>query len=245
MSDSRIQNAFARTTILTVGRLLLFVVAGFAIGLVIGVASEEPELLAGHVRGDTTTVDLDEGLAARTDAEAAAALDRSGASEATASGSEAGDDFAGVDDAAQAEAEEGDGLPDVAAGPSGFGAARRRVEAALGLGDSAGDAAGAAAGEEAEVASADPAPGADAGSTGGGGWAIQVGAFGDEPSARSLEARLEGKGYPIEVLPAGPDSNRWRVRVQPIGEEQAARATAQRIEREEGLPIWVIRLAGQ
>lgn len=222
MSESRIQNAFSRTTILTVGRLLLFIVAGFAIGLLIGVVSEEPELLAGHVRGDTTTVELDGALAARTEAEAAAAVADTG------SGGEQGDgdDFVDGSDA------QGD-LPDVAAPPAGYDAASRAAAAGANAGP-AGGSMDEAAGSSASL-----------GSGSSGSFAIQVGAFGDEPSARALETRLEGKGYPIEVLPAGPDSNRWRVRVQPIGEEQAARSTAERIEREERLPTWVIRVEGQ
>lgn len=206
MSESRIQNAFSRTTILTVGRLLLFIVAGFAIGLLIGVVSEEPELLAGHVRGDTATVELDESLAGRVEAEAAA---------------ERGADGVAAEAAEGAEAEVS--LPDVAAPPAGWDA---------GADDGGTDEPAA---ETAEAASAPPAQV---------GWAIQVGAFGDEPSARALATRLGDKGYPIEVLPAGPESNRWRVRVQPIGEEQAARGTAERIEREERLPTWVLRLEG-
>ena len=63
-------------------------------------------------------------------------------------------------------------------------------------------------------------------SPGSGEWAIQVGAFGDAPSAEKLADRLEGKGYPVEVLPAGADSNRWRVRVQPIAAERSARSTS-------------------
>lgn len=222
MSESRIQNAFSRTTILTVGRLLLFIVAGFAIGLLIGVASEEPELLAGHVRGDTATVELDGALAARAEAEAAAALAGAGT---------AGEQ--GEADELLENADAGGDLPDVAAPPEGYDATRRA--------DAAG--ANASPADGSTDAAAGPAASMGEGSTGG--FAIQVGAFGDEPSARSLEARLEGKGYPIEVLPAGAESNRWRVRVQPIAEEQAARGTAERIEREERLPTWVIRLEGQ
>lgn len=194
MAESRIRNAFSRSTIFTVGRLLAFIAAGFAIGLLIGVVTEEPELLAGHLRGDTETIELDAALAARSDEEvraAAAALTESG--EAEPSDAEIAVPF---------EDESTGGLPDVAAGP--FAAASAQ----------SGD------------------------------WAIQVGAFGDEPSAAQLADRLETKGYPVEVLPAGADSNRWRVRVQPIEGETAARATAERVEREERLPTWVIRLEG-
>jgi len=204
MGGSRLRNAFSRRTILTVGRLLAFVAVGFGVGLVIGVATEEPELLAGHLRGDTETVELDAALAsAPADADADPAL---------ADGR--------IGDAG------GGALPDVAASPDVWGGNAEAVAV-----DATADA---------------PAPLArPATRAAGDGWAIQVGAFGDAPSAEKLADRLERKGYPVEILPAGADSNRWRVRVQPIAEEQSARRTAERIEREERLPIWVIRLEGQ
>jgi cell division septation protein DedD len=194
MAESKIRNAFSRSTIFTVGRLLAFIATGFAIGLVIGVVSEEPELLAGHLRGDTETIELDAALAANPDEDAPAApgaLAERGEAEPSA-----------AEIAIPFEAESRGGPPDVAAGPF--------------------TAASAQSGD----------------------WAIQVGAFGDEPSAAKLADRLETKGYPIEVLPAGADSNRWRVRVQPIAGETAARTIAERVEREERLPTWVIRLEG-
>lgn len=220
MSESRIKNAFSRSTILTVGRLLAFVAAGFAIGLAIGVVTEEPELLAGHLRGDSETVELDEALLAAPDA--------TGADERVAAAVGAGG-WAGSDETdvieTPAEIESDTGLPPVGAAPDGFAQPSPAASPAA----SAPEAIGAAV--------APPA--------GGKGWAIQVGAFGDAPSAEQLADRLEGKGYPVEVLPAGAESNRWRVRVQPIAEERSARATAERIEREERLPTWVIRLEGQ
>jgi len=210
MAESRIKNAFSRSTILTVGRLLAFIVAGFAVGLVIGVATEEPELLAGHLQGDTEMVELDEALAAG-----------EGAGSGDASSGEPVAEF-DASDASDAS----DALPDVAAAPDVW-SDPEAVPGAVG----------------APAVSEDPIP--SPASAAAGGWAIQVGAFGDAPSAEQLRERLEGKGYPVEVLPAGAESNRWRVRVQPIAEEKAARATAERIEREERLPIWVIRLEGQ
>lgn len=207
MAESKIRNVFSRSTILTVGRLLAFISVGFAIGLALGVVSEEPELLAGHLRGSTETVELDAALAARPDEdEIAAALAERSAAAAAASVDELDAPF---DDAPSLS------LPDVGSGPAGGssfeGTAPLEAGAAL---------------------------------VGAGDWAIQVGAFGDEPSAKTLADRLEGKGYPIEVLPAGAESNRWRVRVQPIDGESSARATAERVEREERLPTWVIRLEG-
>ena len=224
MSESRIKNAFSRSTILTVGRLLVFIAAGFAVGLAIGVVTEEPELLAGHLRGDSETVELDEALLAK--AEAIAASERTAAGGGAVTGEER---WAGSGDSDEievpSEMESTTGLPPVGAAPDGFAHV------------SPGARSPAATPKAPGAAVAVPA--------GGDGWAIQVGAFGDEPSAAHLADRLEGKGYPVEVLPAGAESNRWRVRVQPIAEEKSARATAERIEREERLPTWVIRLEGQ
>jgi len=212
MAESRIRNAFSRSTILTVGRLLAFISVGFAVGLLIGVVSEEPELLAGHLRGDTDTVELDAALAARPDDDEIAAA---AALAARVTKSESG---LAVD---ELEARHDDAptlmLPDVGAGPAN------------------------GASEEGGFPVLEPAATAPVGSEN---WAIQVGAFGDSPSAQTLADRLEGKGYPIEILPASAESNRWRVRVQPIDGESSARATAEKIEREERLPTWVIRLEG-
>ncbi len=223
MAESRIRNVLSRSTFLTVGRLVVFVAAGFAVGLVIGIASEEPSLLVGYFRGDPSTVELDAALAARPDqdAEAAALAAAEAASEAAA------------EDAAEAAAEdalevlefardEGSAmaLPDVGAGP---------VDAEPGWISGAQARAGASR--------VDASPASDR-------WAIQVGAFADQPSAAQLASRLEGKGYPIEVLPADAGSSRWRVRVQPIDGETQARTLAERVEREERLPIWVIRIEG-
>jgi cell division septation protein DedD len=215
MAESKIRNAFSRSTILTVGRLLAFVVVGFAVGLVLGIASEEPELLAGHARGDSETVELDDALAARPDEDVEAAA-RAARVEAEFEAEELAIVF---DDAPPME------LPDVSAGPMDGGPETAQADATA---------------ESAPTSGSSSSVGA-----GGGSWAIQVGAFGDEPSAIQLADRLEGKGYPIEVLPAGADSNRWRVRVQPIDGEATARTTAERVEREERLPTWVIRLEGQ
>lgn len=211
MAESRIRNTFSRSTILTVGRLVAFVVAGFAVGLVIGIASEEPDLLVGYVRGDPSTVELDAALAARPDQDEEAAALAAAAEAAAASEDAEAELLAFAQDDGSAVV-----LPDVGAGP---------VDSEPGW-RSGGDPAGGAG-----------MPVDDR-------WAIQVGAFADQPSAEQLASRLEGKGYPIEVLPAGAASSRWRVRVQPIDGEAEARSLAERVEREERLPIWVLRLEG-
>ncbi|MGY8736190.1 MAG: hypothetical protein ACKVIW_01575, partial [bacterium] len=53
-----------------VGRLILLVAIGFGVGLLFGVVTEEPELLAAHLRGDGESVGL-EANADRPDAGAA------------------------------------------------------------------------------------------------------------------------------------------------------------------------------
>lgn len=234
MAESKIQNAFSRTALWTVGKLLLFVAGGFTVGLVLGIFSEEPGLLVGHLRGNTETIELDATLAAQVEADAASARAREeaerekaeraredAAAQAARATAEPGEDVSAdaLIATGAAEPSAADALPDVSAPPPEQGA-------------------GESTGSSPRIALI-PAGGATSP------WAIQVGAFGDEPSAEELANRLEAKGYPIEILPATATSNRWRVRVQPLDGEATARATAVRLEREERLPTWVLRLEGE
>ena len=174
----------------TLGRLCLLIGFGFAAGLLIGVLSEEPELLAGHLRGEgesvvlvQTEVDgtpgsgaLSEPAIPREDAERSAVMEIRPEETPDAS------------------------LPVVAA------RAKKRAEAT----------------EQA------------------GSWAIQVGAFEDEASAVRLADGLGAKGYPTELLSAGGDSPRWRVRVQPLPSEAKAKEIETRLKHVEHLPTWVL-----
>ena len=164
--------------------IVVLVAVGFAVGLVVGVVSEEPDLVAGHVAGRSTEIDwtapvLQETVALSPEMEAEEA------EPATVFVVDAGDS----EGATEASPEK---LPDVAA-------ARSSGEA----------------------------------------FAIQVGAFGTEAAARAMEARLQGAGYGVRLLPPTTDS-RWRVRVGPIGGKGEAEAIARRLKVEEGLPTWVI-----
>ena len=76
-------------------------------------------------------------------------------------------------------------------------------------------------------------------------WAIQVGAFADEASAARLAKGLGAKGYPAELLAASGDSQRWRVRVQPLRGEAKTREMAARLKRVERLPTWVLPMEGR
>ena len=71
-----------------------------------------------------------------------------------------------------------------------------------------------------------------------------MGAFSEQAAAERLAEGLR-KDFPVAVLPAEGGSGRWRVRVQPIATEAEARATADRLKRDERLPTWVTRLEGR
>ena len=75
-------------------------------------------------------------------------------------------------------------------------------------------------------------------------WAIQVGAFSDEASAARLAEGLGAKGYPTELLAASGNSQRWRVRVQPVRGEAKAQEMAMRLKLAERLPTWVLPMEG-
>jgi cell division protein FtsN len=177
-------------------RLVLLIGFGFGSGLLIGVLSEEPELLAGHLRGEGEAIVLAEPVAvaaaveqeipvAQTPAElrvVVPVLDRKAAMEA------------------QPEEEPKQPIPAVTAPPP------------IQVAESKSDRA----------------------------WAIQVGAFSDEAAAQKLAQGLEAKGYPTKLLLAGPDSKRWRVRIQPVRGQANAREMAGELKRVERLPTWVI-----
>ncbi|MEZ4330142.1 MAG: SPOR domain-containing protein [Myxococcota bacterium] len=245
MAGSRIRNAFSRTTILTVGKLLLFIVVGFAGGLVLGVASEEPELLAGHLRGETTTVELEPVLARGREVDGASETVAAAADDAWGDATRSGA-AAAPDSRSDALPSDERALPDVAAmrvEPAEEPSLVARLGAWVG-GMGTRDDAGEADTESGRASDGSTGQGDTAGAdaSGAGPWAIQVGAFGDSGSADRLADRLEGKGYSVAVLPASATSSRWRVRVQPIEAESEARSVAKRIERDERLPTWVLRI---
>lgn len=230
------------------GRLVLLVGIGFGAGLVIGVISEEPALLAGHLRGQSESV----------------ALFPDGASdEVPGPASEhAFDDRAAERNLASGDASQSRGAIGwhaQASGPAGdFDAAERRAEAmqAKPEAEAAARALPSVAAAVRPSASSTPAtqPGEDRASAatrdpevgpGARAWAIQVGAFSDEQTALRVADGLDEKGYPVEIVPANRESNRWRVRVQPLASEQAAREMADRLKRDERMPTWVLPMEGR
>jgi len=71
--------------------------------------------------------------------------------------------------------------------------------------------------------------------------AVQVGAFGDEGSARKLSDSLRSKGFRAFVSPSTGDAEqRWRVRVGPLASREEADRVAAKLKSEARLPTWVV-----
>ncbi len=84
-----------------------------------------------------------------------------------------------------------------------------------------------------------PAPVAAAPPSRSGGFAIQVGAFSSEASARELETELRRLGMPSYVE-SEPGSARYKVRVGPLETREEATRLAGRLKTEHRLPTWVL-----
>lgn len=194
MAPSRGRGLRPGGVVRALGRLVLLIGFGFAAGLFIGVLSEEPELLAGHLRGEGEAI-----LLAPT------------------------------------------GEDTMPAGPAFSERESRRVvderKAVMQIRSEEkpdSQLPVVAAPRAAQHASSDPRRL----------WAIQVGAFSDQASARRLAEDLGEKGYPTKLLAAGGQSQRWRVRVQPVRGEASANEIAARLKRVERLPTWVLPMEG-
>jgi len=70
---------------------------------------------------------------------------------------------------------------------------------------------------------------------------IQVGAYENRNSAQEVAETLRGKGYAVEVLSTA-DDGRFRVRVGPVIARERAEGLAKRLENDEGLPTWILRV---
>jgi cell division septation protein DedD len=162
--------------LVTLVGVTFLVAAGFAFGLVVGIVSEEPELVVGHLAGR---------------------------SEEVAWG--AGEPESG---------EQGEAAP--------------------------GEPGPAVPGERAGQPAVSSPPPFD-----GPAFAVQVGAFSQSRAARRLMGGLEEKGFPVYLVPSpASGDDRWRVRVGPVETRGEAERLAQRLEREESLPTWVLPEGG-
>ncbi len=209
--------------------VLVLVAGGFALGLVVGVISEEPELVVGHVAGRTTEIEwsavgkgIDPGDEALGTGGTSADWPLAEAETGRESGSPSADpperELPPV--AAPADPRAGSVAPD---GNTRFAAAGPAIVSAATEGSSGAVRLPIAADE-------DPS----------GSFAIQVGAFQESQAAQSVAGRLRASGYPVQVVPPEAD-DRWRVRVGPIKSRLEADETAQRLKVEQNLPTWVLR----
>jgi DedD protein len=76
------------------------------------------------------------------------------------------------------------------------------------------------------------------------GYAVQVGAYGDQGGARRLVDELEEAGFAVYVSTSEAKGARYRVRVGPVASRDEARRLAARLEREQKLKTWVLSEAG-
>ena len=203
-----------------VGRLVLLLGLGFGAGVLIGVISEEPELLVGYLRGESESVSL---AIVQPESETDEGGARSADSESRLEGPE-------VDSQSRTDSAQAQRLA-LRREPGESGAATlARVAAALQSNARTVDLelAGASASKRRVDDSGD--------------WAIQVGAFADMAAARRLVESLEAKDYPVELIASRGATKRWRVRVQPVRGESRARRIANQLKQDEGLPTWTTPL---
>jgi len=252
MAAPRSRRAGPGLLLRAIGRLALLVSLGFAAGLVIGVALEEPKLLLGHLRGESETVRIVDAPFADQ------AVDQTAGAGATADALEG----EGNEIASDARSTDGARLAATQSGAAPTDADARDVQAErLALRDSEtaqarakpAVAAPPARTRSAHVADADAAasrprradsqasPSAIA-SGDASRWAIQVGAFREERVALGLVDQLTAKRYPVDLIPSPDDRHRWRVRIQPIRGKARAQEIANRLKQEDGLPTWLILL---
>ena len=223
------------------GRLVVMIAIGFSIGLLFGLATEEPELLSGHLRGESESVPL---VQVETPLEEAALEDPSAPKSSVVSAGR-GDQVAELKQGKSASAVYT--TPSVSTRPQLDDA---RTKATQDLPEVAAAPnlparPGAAAIKVSTVAAATNAPASARSATSAQRrWAIQVGAFSDERAAKRLASTLEDR-FPVAVLPAGSEGGRWRVRVQPLRGEDQARELAEQLKRDERLPTWVTPMEGR
>jgi len=190
--------------------------AGFVLGLVVGVVKEEPELVIGHMAGQSQEVLWSE-QEARSMPDVAAPGPELAAPGLDAAPSEV--DSPGpllVESLPLAAAE------DVASRASAAAVAQTPPAAPVAV-----------------PSREDPQPMSRRG------FSVQVGAFAESDSAERIAQDLRDKGYTVYVMPsADPQNGRWRVRVGPTSSRSEADQIAQQLKARERLPTWVLSEGG-
>jgi DedD protein len=73
------------------------------------------------------------------------------------------------------------------------------------------------------------------------GFAIQVGAFGEEGAAAQLVGELRAVGFSVYVRRGdGPGGVRFRVRVGPVSDREEATRLANKLKSDHQLPTWIL-----
>jgi cell division septation protein DedD len=73
------------------------------------------------------------------------------------------------------------------------------------------------------------------------GFAIQVGAFGEESAAEQLADELRASGFSVHVLEGdGTGGLRFRVRVGPVADREEATRLANELKVDHQLPTWIL-----
>jgi cell division septation protein DedD len=231
MASPRGRGPRTRGILRGLGRLVVLVGLGFGLGLAIGLVTEEPALLYGHLRGASESVPL---------AESQRILDVPNppvgvVASDTRSGARGTEVAARPDPSPRGPAV-------VAAGGSQPKAPAElpKVSAPRPVVTSAAVAPRNAVAQPQPQPQPHPQPSPQRRAETGRDWAIQVGAFSDEATAQRLVDTLEAKNYPVAVVASSGAAQRWRVRVQPVRGEDRARGMADRLKREERLPTWMI-----
>jgi cell division septation protein DedD len=193
--------------------------AGFMLGLVVGVVKEEPDLVMGHLSGQSEEIRWSEQEAELGTPDVSAggpmidAHEDLGASrpwEDSAAISEPRDDFVEAAENAAAVAYEAPKARLISSLP----APERAVPSSAGRAHATG-------------------------------FSVQVGAFSESAPAERISDELRDKGYSSYVTSAaGSRDGRWRVRVGPMATRAEALKVAQELKSRERLPTWVLSEGG-
>jgi cell division septation protein DedD len=203
----------------------VLIAGGFVVGLIVGVVSEEPELVVGHLAGNSEEVSwladdattASDGTLEVNDGEPLGAREVAARRSSVLGEAEERAGEVPVDLPSVAAKPSDKALPPVAAGPPNT---RRRARSIDDL-----------------PTVAPSARRASSRST----FAVQVGAFSDPAAAGRVRDDLSRKGFDVYLVPGTKsDDRRSRVRVGPVASKADAQALADRLKREERLPTWVL-----
>lgn len=190
--------------------------AGFMLGLIVGVVKEEPELVMGHLGGQSEEVLWSEQEAEFGTPDVAARGPQFDAPEELAA------------DETRAEGDLGIEAPITAAeyaAPQDF--------------------EGPPPVPLAEAPAPPPAAPQAPRSARSQGFSVQVGAFAESEPAERIADDLRSKDFSVYVTPsAGSRDGRWRVRVGPMATRAEAEDVAQQLKTRERLPTWVVSEGG-